>query len=625
MATLGRNDACPCGSGKKFALCCLNRAADSDGLTSPRSRRRQDALAAKLLRFAEEVYGAAAFAVAIDEFYCWPPEPMEPLREDFQLFFPWFYYLWLPDPNDTALNPGIPPGMPIAAALLARSDAGLSEDERGYLRAACKHSFSFYHVADCEPGEGMILRDLLTSEQYRVKERRASCCVGAGEILFAHLVPVQDFCRIDGLGAIPLATEQAAPIDALRHHLRQEYGQLSESELREWDLELRELYWALAQARLNNEEVAKLTADGNEPLQHRIEYAHCSLPAVFNAIRDLAGDAAERQLLQAAEFDEAGSLSRVNMPWLQRINPACVADGHVILGRLGLDATRLVAEVESLDRAATLVRLLDQRLADLATRQGAITRVLDADDVFRESGPSEQFSDAAVSVETAELALERQLETMRRNYWRAWLESEIPQLDGQTPQQAAQHPGGREQLESLLEILAHPPGGAAELAAPVVWLRETLGLAAEAKGTAEHPGFVDPDRQLDLTVPGQVLDEENFDDDLARLDDGLLDEYAQESSRLAQAAMLQTVENQLRSNEPKEVRETLVRLMAMGYSRGQACELIAAVLAAETFAVLQSQQPFQPPRYITHLKALPRMPWNVAAAPSRNGGRGSGR
>jgi hypothetical protein len=66
MATPGRNDPCPCGSGKKFKLCCL-RAGDA-ALETPgalawrRLRRALDdfAMGRTLLEFVVSTYGCKA-------------------------------------------------------------------------------------------------------------------------------------------------------------------------------------------------------------------------------------------------------------------------------------------------------------------------------------------------------------------------------------------------------------------------------------------------------------------------------------------------------------------------------------------------------------------------------------
>jgi SEC-C motif len=35
LRNVGRNDPCPCGSGKKFKKCCLNRASDHPAADDP--------------------------------------------------------------------------------------------------------------------------------------------------------------------------------------------------------------------------------------------------------------------------------------------------------------------------------------------------------------------------------------------------------------------------------------------------------------------------------------------------------------------------------------------------------------------------------------------------------------
>jgi hypothetical protein len=74
-------------------------------------------------------------------------------------------------------------------------------------------------------------------------------------------------------------------------------------------------------------------------------------------------------------------------------------------------------------------------------------------------------------------------------------------------------------------------------------------------------------------------------------------------------ALLEVVDNQLRDGNPPETRATLERLMAEGFTREQALELIACVVSTEIFDVLKSKQPYQEARYVAGLRALPRLPW----------------
>lgn len=70
-------------------------------------------------------------------------------------------------------------------------------------------------------------------------------------------------------------------------------------------------------------------------------------------------------------------------------------------------------------------------------------------------------------------------------------------------------------------------------------------------------------------------------------------------------ALLEVVENQLRDGRPPETRNTLDRLIADGFSRKEALELIACVVTSEIFDVLNSDQPYDEGRYLAGLRALP--------------------
>ncbi len=74
------------------------------------------------------------------------------------------------------------------------------------------------------------------------------------------------------------------------------------------------------------------------------------------------------------------------------------------------------------------------------------------------------------------------------------------------------------------------------------------------------------------------------------------------------AAFLEVVDNQLRENNPPETKETLERLMAEGYSVERAKELIAQVVAVESYAVMKTKTTFNRERFVRNLMALPQEP-----------------
>ena len=81
-----------------------------------------------------------------------------------------------------------------------------------------------------------------------------------------------------------------------------------------------------------------------------------------------------------------------------------------------------------------------------------------------------------------------------------------------------------------------------------------------------------------------------------------------EDQRL-RAAILEVINSQIKDNEPPETKETLDRLQQEGCSREEALKLIGYVVASEVFTVLKENRPYDNEKYISALKALPKLPW----------------
>jgi hypothetical protein len=80
------------------------------------------------------------------------------------------------------------------------------------------------------------------------------------------------------------------------------------------------------------------------------------------------------------------------------------------------------------------------------------------------------------------------------------------------------------------------------------------------------------------------------------------------------SALMEVVENQLRDGTPPETSETLARLVAEGYPREKAMELIACIVCSEIFDVLKYNQRYDEARYVAGLRGLPRLPWEGGGA-----------
>jgi peroxiredoxin family protein len=82
-----------------------------------------------------------------------------------------------------------------------------------------------------------------------------------------------------------------------------------------------------------------------------------------------------------------------------------------------------------------------------------------------------------------------------------------------------------------------------------------------------------------------------------------------EGSEIAQAAVFEIIENQIRDNSPREVRQTLERLFAEGKTKEEAMKLIGCAVAIEIFEIMKHKKPFYESRYVRNLSKLPELPW----------------
>lgn len=187
MASTGRNDPCPCGSGRKYKYCCGN--GDDRRQTLAASRIRDSALA-KLLTFAFHPAFDSDHAVA--EVLFWGNLIRDADNPDFDWvldsedatikYNTWFLLDWEAEESDTVVD-----------LFLDESEAKLTADERDFLERLSQAALRLYEVETIEPGVGVHLIDLWTATRLFVIERTATKEMVAWDLIGARVAP-------DGLG-----------------------------------------------------------------------------------------------------------------------------------------------------------------------------------------------------------------------------------------------------------------------------------------------------------------------------------------------------------------------------------------------------------------------------------------
>jgi hypothetical protein len=186
MTATGRNDPCPCGSGRKFKRCCI-------GKEGPAARpftvaERESALGA-LLRFAERAELEADHDAAERDFWeDWLDELSDEEDEERVVLDQGegAFHLWF------AFDVVLEGGHTVADLFLEREGGRLRAGEREYLERMRPTHLRLYEVVEVRPDEGLRLLDLWTEERLWIRERLATRQLVRWDLVAARTMPGAD-------------------------------------------------------------------------------------------------------------------------------------------------------------------------------------------------------------------------------------------------------------------------------------------------------------------------------------------------------------------------------------------------------------------------------------------------
>jgi hypothetical protein len=195
MPKIGRNDPCPCGSGKKYKHCHLpiEEAAQAE---QRRLRQSVDTLMPQIVEAAREL--PEAIPPALERFWNgkYSAEQLAELDDvedrGAERFLTWFAFDYPLDDGRTLLE---------RLALGQDDTLALNDDEARLIKDWPGVRLRPYVVESALKGQGMSVRDLLDEAAYEVEDHAASRRIQPGEVLVAHLVAAGNRHYIGGAAA----------------------------------------------------------------------------------------------------------------------------------------------------------------------------------------------------------------------------------------------------------------------------------------------------------------------------------------------------------------------------------------------------------------------------------------
>jgi hypothetical protein len=460
MASAGRNDPCPCGSGKKYKRCCLRREE-----TQERARHSGNAAVGQALDWLRARYDEAVEEALEDGFFGAREEDEErfdrllELPQDLGEMMLINANEWLLAEAELRTESGFSPAIEL---VLGPGGPLMSPEQRRWLEEIGRRPLRLYEVHESLPDIGIRVLDLLDpdSESVWVTERLGSRSLQTWDVFAARLIPWEDQWQLSG-AIYPLQRRDAgALVEKLETLLRKSRADEEE-----------EVRFAVSQSiidtwlyRLTDEpwRPESLVDPSGEPIllitHHYRVQDWDRLAQALEAEEDVHGDRQEGWgRLEPPEVGSSRSLLGINPGKGNRLElfahtKRLADEGREWFDRIAGDAVTFVA--------SEIVDPLSEPALDGAA----------------ERPPPLQ---AEIPPEERTQILQRVFEKQYEN----WSDEPIPMLDGKTPRQSLVTKKGREQVVELLKLYENSEARSADNdGRPAVSFRflwEALGLDRE--------------------------------------------------------------------------------------------------------------------------------------------------
>jgi hypothetical protein len=477
----GRNEPCPCGSGRKYKNCCLRRTSPQPASTAEFLRRRihrvTEGLPLVLSKFAQREFAATLIEEAWMDFVD-DEVPFDPGSPHIQVFMPWFFYQWSPDPDQTGFPDMAARRATVAGEYLARKGKRLDALLARYLTACCGSGFSFHEIVTVDPGRGFLLRDLILEREDHVLEQSGSRNVSPGDILFAQVVRIDGLATLEGCAPILIDRRHKPSIIALRGAMREQIDTFDDTTLRVFGGELAGLYLDIAEQATMGRMPELQNTDGDPLEPHTLVFDVKDRGAVVSALDAATLGAGETiRSDDDVTLDAEGAVSNATWTWSRMGNAMHKSWDNTTLGVLSLGDDKLRVEVNSARRAARARSMLEALLGTHVTYRA--TSITSSEWLFEKAHARSPASDDEAQAKLMALPEVRERVTeMLMGHYRDWLDTKLPILRGRTPREAVRDRDGREAVKALVDDIAHrSPGPGPELdpAIPAM-LRRELGL-----------------------------------------------------------------------------------------------------------------------------------------------------
>lgn len=466
--SVGRNEICPCGSGKKYKKCCLIKERAAGGvLTHELLSETGNKVPEILLRYAKTLYGEGCVMQAWCDFWVNPSEQEFDKNPHMQVFIPWFMYHWTPDDGED--DGDLPFARTVVAQFLDDAHQHVDGITRRYLESAQREPLSYWEVLDVSPGKGMLLRDLIAERECYVHERSVSTGMKKWAILFGQVVGMENEYVLSALGPYPISPARfRKSIEAECDRIKKGCGPgpVLALDLLGYDVDLIAHYHRCVDAMFNPV-LPQIRNTDNEKL------VISTTTFTFDPGDRVAIIEKLSSMRNIEHWGEKGGTAAFSWVVTKRKGGMMPT---VTKGAIEVRADRMSLECNSRSRDRRLRKRVKKHLGKLIEHEGTEQKPFSLGDM-----PESPPSGGAFDMDDLSDVQRCELNKILDQQYMSWKDKEIPALGDKTPTQAVKTPEGREQVAVLINDWENMQAGMSEsqLAFDFNRLRGALGLDLE--------------------------------------------------------------------------------------------------------------------------------------------------
>ncbi len=448
---IGRNDPCPCGSGKKYKKCCMDKATESETSRTEDMERTENFLRKELQEFMmrEEFRDDISNAWML----FWNEDDISSIEDTdayrYTMFAEWFIH-------DYKLREH---NIPIVELFSRRKEKKLSSNELSMLKEWSAAFYSAFEVQEAVPGKGCNIKDIFSGDEFFVNDVSSSYSFVRYDIVFLHLLKMNGKYYTSGAGS---CVPSSAKKDVISYLDRKLQGHLANSNdaltmgqfVRKYPHYLNHFV-----LDYKSEESGLITPEG-----HVLCFSECCFSVnSFTAMELFFKHNSDKFKFMGFDKERKGGLRfDYLVPYDKETIKGRGTDGdkvyltlwadedgkeHLCLANLTLTKKMLSVQCMSKERLESLKEILspledDEIIENMGVKYENASNALKSKKEDIGDDPEEDIPE--------DLKNEISKEFLER-YTQNWLDMQIPALNNMTPRQAAKTEDGKRQLKEMLK------------------------------------------------------------------------------------------------------------------------------------------------------------------------------